>query len=142
MRTNKLSCKKRKLKYIRSKNNLRNGGSLFWSFKASNDFYTDQNLYNIVVHEIEKFKDKVSRLYKMSIGAKVTVSTCGGDFIHDRVTVRIECKHTKGQSFVRFEELDMIMGVPNCNDYKIKCEESEKIMNRRLGDVTSVIKPL
>lgn len=28
------------------------------------------------------------------------------------------------------------------NDYKIKCEESEKIINRRLGNVTSVIKPL
>lgn len=28
------------------------------------------------------------------------------------------------------------------NDYKIKCEESEKIINRRLWNVSSIIKPL
>lgn len=100
----KVSCKKRKLKYIRSKNNLRNGGSLFWSFKSSNDFYTDPSVSSIVISEIERFQVNMSKKYKMNIGAQVLVAMCGNDRIHDKVTVQIECKHIKGESFIKINE--------------------------------------
>lgn len=87
MKRKRLSNKKRKLIYIRQKNQLRRGGSLLKTFKVSNGMLNFDD--NYLKNQIDVILLEASKYYKLELTFDLRVGMVDDDFIRELQTVAL-----------------------------------------------------
>lgn len=85
--------KNRKLKYIRQKNSLHNGGMFRAMFKISNDIKEEEFIRKMLDMQAKSICKRLSKIYKMPICvANVKTGWDSDDFIRELISVVLTLK--------------------------------------------------
>lgn len=92
-----MNRKKRKLEFIRAKNNIRKGGSVFIRMKIAKEIANDKTESgHLIYHEGYALAKAASRKWKLKLQpVNFDMGQEGRDYEQDLVTVRYTLKHPR-----------------------------------------------
>lgn len=74
--------------------------------KISSQQIKDQSTHQNIIIEAKNMVDGLSKKFKLYIGAKIQFGYDIEDFIHDKISAKIECRKASENTIIEYQILD------------------------------------